>query len=135
MVSEASAAVVSSTLGMARGGQVLENSFGPKPNSSGGTVWTSEGTIYQNDYQGIVNNGLYKGDVSILSGVHGYPDGTIEPDYGLYQEDLDEFGDVSGVNVYNYPDMSPAEVDSVLNGPGTIIGGLCNSGVCLLGRF
>lgn len=135
--SDALAAATGRLIAGARGiGQILKKPFSSTTNSAGGTVWTSEGTIYQSDFSGIVNDSLYDGqDVNILSGVHGFPDGTTLPDPALYQEDLETFGDVPGVNVYNVPEMSPGEVNNVLNGPGTIIGGFCNSGVCLLGRF
>ena len=120
----------------ARGvGDVLRAPFRSTTNAAGGTVWTSEGTVVQSDFAGIVNNGLYNGEgVNILSGVHGFTDGTMLPDFSLYQEDIQTFGDIPGINVYNLPSMSPGELDSVLNGPGTTIGGFCNSAACLLGR-
>ena len=39
-------------------------------NEAGGEVWTATGKINQNDIAPLVNSGLYKGDVNIISGVH-----------------------------------------------------------------
>jgi hypothetical protein len=36
-----------------------------------------------------------------------------------------------GVLVHDVMSMSPAEIRAVLEGPGTIIGGFCESGACL----
>ncbi len=81
------------------------------------------------------NGGLMRGDdVHILTGTHGLPDGSLVPDASLFADDVRSFGHLPGVTVHNLPNMSPAEVSGVLNSPGTIIGGFCNSGACLAGR-
>jgi len=95
-------------------------------------VWTSVGDIAQEEFASIVNSGLMKGEVKILSGVHGYADGTTAVDIGFYVADAAKFGGYPGVTVLNYAEMSAAEVGNVINGTGTIIGGFCNSGACLL---
>jgi hypothetical protein len=100
-------------------------------NASGGTVWTAVGNIDQNDVAGAVNSGMYSGDVDIVSGVHGYADGTTKVDLSLYEADVARFGNLPGVTVHNLPEMSPVEINNLLNGPGTTIGAFCNSGVCL----
>ena len=73
--------------------------------------------------------------VRILTGVHGFADGTMIEDYNLYEEDVANFGSIPGVNVYNIASMTPAtdEISTLLKGAGTPIGALCNSGACLLG--
>jgi hypothetical protein len=106
--------------------------FTSSTNEAGGVVWTSTGTISQNDFTSLVNGGLYKGDVNIITGVHGLPDGTTLVDSSLYRADLKEFRNIPGVNIYNFPDLTPMQIKSLLNGPGTTIGGFCNSGVCLV---
>ena len=101
-------------------------------NSAGGRIFTSTGDIAQKDFAGIVNGGLTRGDqVSILTGAHGAADGSLIADASMYADDLRAFGDLPGVHVYNVASMTPAEIGTVLNGPGTIIGGFCNSGACL----
>jgi hypothetical protein len=101
-------------------------------NSAGGRIFTSTGDIAQKDFAGIVNGGLTRGDqVSILTGAHGAADGSLIADASMYADDLRAFGDLPGVHVYNVASMTPAEIGGVLNGPGTIIGGFCNSGACL----
>ena len=106
-------------------------SFSSTTNAAGGEVFTSTGNIVQSDFEGIVNSGLYKGDVNILTGVHGLPSGETITDASFFAEDVGAFGHVPGVNIYNVPSMTPGEISGVLNGPGTTIGAFCNSGVCL----
>ena len=78
-----------------------------------------------------VTYGLYKGDVDILTGVHGTPDGNMLPDRSLFDADAARFGDIPGVRVHNVPDLSSSQISNILSGPGTIIGAFCNSGACL----
>ena len=104
-------------------------------NAAGGRIFTSTGTITQNDFRGIVNSGLMRGDdVHILTGAHGLPDGSLVPASSLFVDDVRSFGHLPGVIVHDLLNMAPAEVSRVLNSPGTIIGGFCNSGACLAGR-
>jgi hypothetical protein len=102
-------------------------------NAAGGRVFTSTGQIAQNDFAGIVNGGLMRGeDVHIITGAHGFPDGSILPDASMYADDVARFGELPGVTVHDFPSMTPAEVQQVLRGPGTIIGGFCDSAASLL---
>ena len=125
--------VAAEGVGAARGLGQLGGVFTSTTNAAGGTVWTSEGLIVQSDFASLVNSGLYEGEVNILTGVHGLADGTTIADYSLYEADVATFGKIPGVNIYNVPSMTPGQIGSVLNGPGTTIGGFCNSGACLLG--
>jgi RHS repeat-associated protein len=119
---------------IARGGLTLNGTFSKTINAAGGDVYTSAGTIYQSTFSGIVNNGLYKGTVDILSGVHGSPTGVMTTDLSLYAADISKFGNLAGVTVHNIADMTQSEINAILNKAGTIIGGFCDSGVCLLGK-
>jgi len=113
--------------GLSRHGGVLSS----EANEAGGTVWTSTGRISQNDVAPIVNSGLYSGDVNILTGVHGLPDGSTLVDASLYADDVARFGNLPGVTVHNLPDLAPEEITSLLRGPGTTIGGmLWGEGCC-----
>ena len=102
--------------------------------AGGGRLYTATGAINQNDFAGIVNSGLMRGDrVHIITGAHGSPNGTFVPDALMYADDVARFGDLPGVSIHNLPAMSQTEVRQVLNGPGTIIGAFCDSSACLAG--
>ncbi|WP_157699781.1 RHS repeat-associated core domain-containing protein [Pseudorhodoplanes sinuspersici] len=100
-------------------------------NAVGGKVVTSVGLINQNDIAPFVNSGLYRGNVNILSGVHGEITGAMAVDVSLFRADVARFGNLPGVTVYNLPELSPGQIKNLLNGPGTTIGAFCNSGACL----
>jgi hypothetical protein len=114
-----------------RGLSELGGIFSSEPNAAGGTIWTSVGDISQNDVAGLVNGGLYRGEVNIISGVHGFLDGTTTVDLSLYEADVERFGSIPGVNVYTFSAMTPGQINGLLNGRGTTIGAFCNSGACL----
>jgi hypothetical protein len=101
-------------------------------NAADGRVFTSTGTIKQADFQGIVETSLMREEeVQIISGVHGYPDGTMEAHPTFFKDDMNRFGNLPGVTVYNLPDMSVEGIQAILENPGNIIGGFCNSAECL----
>jgi hypothetical protein len=86
----------------------------------------------EEDFASIVNSGLMKtGEVNILTGVHGFVDGSVLTDLSLFEADVARFAEYPGVNILNVAEMSPAAISNVVNGSGTIIGGFCNSGACL----
>ncbi len=115
----------------ARGLSGLGGVFSSETNTAGGTIWTSVGDISQNDVAPLVNSGMYNGEVNIISGVHGAVSGSTTADLSLYEADVARFGNLPGVNIYNFREMAPGEISGLLNGPGTTIGGFCNSGACL----
>jgi hypothetical protein len=114
-----------------RGLSNLGGVFSSQANGAGGTVATSVGDISQNDVAPLVNSGMYRGDVNIITGVHGLADGTTVADASLYDADVARFGDLAGVVVHNLPDMAPGQISDLLNGEGTTIGAFCNSAACL----
>jgi hypothetical protein len=71
------------------------------------------------------------GDINILSGVHGLPDGTMIPDASFLQADQAAFGNLPGVTVQDISTMSDSQISNTVNGPGTTIGAFCNSSACL----
>ena len=128
-VAERLAGAGSQSRGLSKLGGVIEETG---RNASGGRIYTSTGAINQNDFAGVVNAGLTRGDdVHILTGAHGLADGTHIADAGLLADDVARFGKLPGVQVHDLPSMSTEAVQKVMNGPGTIIGGFCNSGACL----
>ena len=137
--------------GIATGGTKLLSAIHPAPtlrgmsdfggvltreseNAAGGALHTATGGIAQKDFGGLINSSLMKGDdVHLLTGTHGAPDGTHLPDSTMYDDDVNAFGDLPGVTVHNFPAMSTDEVKAVLEKPGTIIGGFCDSKAVLAG--
>ena len=65
--------------------------------------------------------------VHILSGVHGFPDGTTKAALRFFTEDRLAFRKIEEVTVYNMPEMPDEAIQVVLELPGTIIGGFCDS--------
>ena len=115
-----------------RGLSNLGGIFSSTTNQAGGKVWTSTGTISQNDFAAIVNSELMQGkNVNIISGVHGGVDGSVVVDRSMFLVDVDKFGQIPGVKVFNYSDLSPQQLKTLLQGSDTTIGGFCNSGTCL----
>lgn len=122
-------AAPSSSRGLSNLGGVIEETG---TNAAGGRIFTSTGSINQNDFAGIVNAGVTRGDdVHIFTGAHGFADGTIRADAGLRAADVARFGDIPGVHIHDFASMTPARIRQILSGPGTIIGGFCDSGACL----
>ena len=115
-----------------RGLSNLGGIFSSTSNEAGGRVWTSTGTISENDFTTIVNSELMQGkNVNIISGVHGSPDGSLILDLSMYIDDVKAFSRIPGVKVYNYSDLTPQQINTLLKGLDTTIGGFCNSGACL----
>ncbi|MEL7296398.1 MAG: RHS repeat-associated core domain-containing protein, partial [Pseudomonadota bacterium] len=115
--------------GLSRLGGVIEQTG---TNAAGGRIFTSTGKISQRDFTGIVNSGVARGDdVHIFTGVHGAPTGSIVPDGALLLDDIEMFGDIPGVHIHDLSTISVDKAREILNGPGTIIGGFCDSGACL----
>ena len=69
--------------------------------------------------------------MDIISGVHGTAEGAIKVDRSLFISDLEVFGDIPGVTVHNFPDLSRSQITSLLRSPNTTIGGFCNSELVL----
>ncbi|MEM9204491.1 MAG: hypothetical protein AAGC53_22855 [Actinomycetota bacterium] len=115
--------------GLSNLGGVIEQTA---TNSAGGRVFTSTGPISRADFRGIVQGGMMRGDdVHIVTGAHGLPDGSIIPDAEMFADDVAAFGRMPDVYVHDLPAMSPAQVHTVMESPGVVVGGFCNSGVCL----
>lgn len=90
--------------GLSKLGGVIEETG---TNASGGRIFTSTGAINQNDFAGIVNSGLARGDdVHIFTGAHGLADGSHIADAGLLADDVARFGTIPGVHIHNLPSMS-----------------------------
>lgn len=115
-----------------RGSDGPSGYFRSTTNDSGGTIHYAEGNVVGSQMNPIVDQAVKNGDdVTILSGVHGRPDGTTTPEPKFYEDDQNMFGDLPKVEIRDFSKMTQGEVDELLAGPGTVIGGFCNSGVCL----
>lgn len=42
---------------------------------------------------------------------------------------------LSGVTVHDFDALTPVELNNMVNGPGTTIGGFCNSAVCITSKL
>lgn len=124
----AAAKAMASKVRASRGVSAEGGIFTKTTNAAGGDVITSVGNITQNDVATHVNSALYNGDVNILSGVHGTPEGLMPPEPSFFASDVARFGDIEGVTVHDITAMSTDEITSVLQSPGTTIGAFCNSG-------
>jgi RHS repeat-associated protein len=112
----------------------VDGVFLSETTNAGGKLITSAGTITQDTVTPIVTDAVSAGsDVSILSGVHGAPDGSMVTSVAMIQSDAAAFGGLPGVTVYDMNELleNPSALNAIINGPTTIIGAFCNSGVCL----
>ena len=45
----------------------------------------------------------------------------------MFANDVARFGDIPGVTVHNFPDLSAPQITELLRSPSTTIGGFCDS--------
>lgn len=121
-----------------RGLSDLGGIFSKEENAVGGTVVTSQGLIKQPDFEGYINSAMAQGkDVNILTGAHGRADGFMEYDSSMTADDIQRFGHMEGVAVYDIGRLiemgaaGEAQIRAMLRSTATTIGGFCNSGACL----
>ena len=82
------------------------------------SVYVSTGNIRQSQFAEIVNQS--SGDISIVSGMHGGPDGSLLSEYNgvsgkqLLNEDLKVWGDSLNIKIYNVSKLSSEELKSVI---------------------
>jgi len=70
-------------------------------------------------------------EIIILSGVHGFADGTYASAPEFLAADQAAFGNIPGVAVHDFSTLSGTQVNNMINGSGTTIGAFCNSGACI----
>ena len=97
------------------------------PTKNGGGLWVSTKKIDQRDFADIVRDLSPKRDITVLTGSHGFRDGSMVRDGGFFTEDLLSFGNKRRVNVVNVNELSNDQVREVINGSGCIIAAWCNS--------
>jgi RHS repeat-associated protein len=113
------------TSGSARGAFTL------KMNNYGGKLYTTRGQVISNDFAGIVDEALSRGErVNILTGVHGAQNGRMLGEIRFKIWDVARFNR-PGVTIWNIDNMTTSEITDVINSTDTTIGGFCYSGTCL----
>ena len=119
-----------------REAEAITGNFSWVLNQAGGKVYTSIGKIDQDSFANIVFRAVDNGEtVDILSGVHGFPNGNTLDHIRFFNDDVKTFGSEVGVTIHNMAEMTPDAIKAVLQKTGTIIGGFCDSGACLLGHL
>ena len=95
----------------------------------------SDGIIGGDQITPIVNDALERGDrVTVLTGVHGYPNGSVVPEHEFFLQDEELLLNLGNVTIVDINDMDASEIMDILQDTdGTIIGGFCFSDVCLPG--
>lgn len=92
----------------------------------------STGTITQQEVATAVNGAMYEsGPVNVLTGAHGSPAGVMTADRDLFNADVQRFAGLPGDIVQDVTRMTPGQIKQTVTGPGTTIGGFCNSAACL----
>ena len=95
------------------------------------SVYVSTGNIRQSQFAEIVNQS--SGDISIVSGMHGGPDGSLLSEYNgvsgkqLLNEDLKVWGDSLNIKIYDVSKLSSEELKSVIKSSDITICGWCFS--------
>ena len=94
-------------------------------NENGGRLYVSTEPINQGDFKDIVLN--TKGKVNIVSGRHGDMDDTLQLEPAFYQEDIESFGEMDNVDVFNYSELPMDDIISMVNSEATTILAWCYS--------
>jgi filamentous hemagglutinin len=113
----------------ARGLSRVPAMISSETNSAGGTVITASGGAFGSDFAPSVDAALRGGEtqINVISGVHGFADGSTMPEAGFLMEDLATYADVPEVTVYDYNQLSDSQITDMVNGPNTTVGAFCNS--------
>ena len=107
-------------------------------NAAGGRVILASGEIGPTQVRTVVELELMRGNsVKVLTGAHGYADGTMKPLAQFFEDDVAMFSsqDYSLVEVLDVMAMSPAQRSEILEkSKSSVVGAMCNSNVCLPGK-
>jgi len=97
------------------------------PNWGGGRTWISVDEIEQKDFARLVKAGIRDdGQVTILTGAHGGPNGEFKPDRNLFQEDLKRWkNQTDNVKIIDISKINLQQIKIVINRPGRVICGFC----------
>jgi RHS repeat-associated protein len=97
-------------------------------NSNGGQVVLTIRPITIKDFASLVLSS--NGPVAIITGTHGNAAGDVSWKKGgweFFDEDTGAFGHLANVSIYHLFKMTPAQLEAVLNGEGTIVCAWCYS--------
>lgn len=120
---EKSRGILSDYLGIAE--KSSNGKFYSIENAAGGEVFVSTSEIYQCDFAYIVRN--TRGNINIISGVHGNIGGYTKAEFEFFAEDFNTFSHMSNVNVYNFEGMDYNEFSAIINSDSTSILAWCFS--------
>ena len=122
-VEEKSRGILSDYLGVSE--KSSNGKFYSIENAAGGEVFVSTSEIYQCDFANIVRN--KKGNINIISGVHGNISGYTKAEFDFFAEDFNTFSNMTNVNVYNFNEMNYNDFASIINSDSTSILAWCFS--------
>ena len=113
----------------ARGLSRMPAIISSETNSAGGTVITASGGAVGSDFAPSIDAALRQGEtqVNVISGVHGFADGSTTSELKFLNEDLTRYADVPEVTVYDFNDLTDSQITDMVNGPNTTVGAFCNS--------
>jgi hypothetical protein len=94
-------------------------------------IYVSTGNIKQSHFADIVNQ--TEGNVSIISGMHGNPEGDLLSEFNgisgnlLIEEDIKAWGKSNNIKIYDVNELSSDKLNSIIQTSDTTICGWCFS--------
>ncbi|MDE6759166.1 MAG: hypothetical protein K2J90_00635 [Lachnospiraceae bacterium] len=103
----------------------VDRAVGENALENSGQLYVSTESIKQRDFKDIILK--VKGKVNIISGRHGNIFDTAKLEPKFYQEDIESFGEMDNVDVFNYSELPMDDIISMANSEATTILAWCYS--------